>query len=608
MRQLVVFTGKSEIITPTNIPYLCHSPRPHQLAFHNAKSLLGREFPYGIYDMRAETGVCLHLEALAIVAGTIQRGGKLILICPEWHNLCQIADLDAERWNGKQAVRSPHFFAHFQQLIDKFSFTVSDQLPELANANPSPIQPFHLTADQQKILEKLPLDPARTHLITAPRGRGKSTLAGKLAEKIAQHQPVIVTARSPAALPSFWRQNAEKIPFFAPDRLISLLNQGKIAPNQWLFIDEAASLPLPILHQLCGYFAKTVLTTTTHHYEGTGRGFSLKFLAQLSNAYRHWTLSQPLRWAENDPLEAFIDQLLLLDENQTYPAESLANFYQLLATAHYKTTPTDLRRLFDAPDQQLTKIIENQQLIAGGWAMFEGGLSEDLTQAIWRGERRPQGNLVVQYLCFQGNLPQACRLRSLRISRLAVRPEFQQKGYGKRLVSQIILQGEQQGLDFVSVSFGLSAELYRFWLACGFRLVQISPTVEASSGYHSAMMIFPLSTQGKTFAEQAVQQFERDFPLLPFAVDLQKIVKISPLAELHLNEQDWQNLHGFATAQRTILSCYASLQRLAKFHPRLLPRLETFRQPSPTISQKALTQQMRGQVAEILAERMAKSA
>lgn len=563
------------------------------IPFSNAKSILGNEYPFAIYDMRAENGINFHLEAFAILAGTIQENGTLFLLCPQWNNLENELDFDALRWNENHAIACPNFYQHFKQLVEKFGFEVKADLPELPTTRGQISSKIDkLTEEQQNILQNLPLDNANIHLITAPRGRGKSTLAGLLATELAKQHNVLITARSLSALPSFWRSAVQQIPFFAPDNLIERVKNKSISPNQWLFIDEAASLPLPLLKTLCDYFDKVILTTTTQNYEGTGRGFELKLPKMLNKPFKHWTLSQPLRWGENDPLEQFVGELLLLNDdivgvncNSPLQSTNIANqiaFYNLLANAHYKTTPTDLRRLFDGEQQILHQEYQNEQLIGGMWAVNEGNLDENLTQTIWLGERRPQGNLVAQYLCFQGNLPQACQLRSVRISRIAVQPEWQNQGIGKRLISDFILQNIQQKspLDFLSVSFGLTAPLYRFWQACGFRLVQITPNKEASSGYRSAMMIYPISQQGKQFSQQATQAFARDFALQPFFTEiceeLQNFEQFQPLVEISLNERDWQNLTAFANGKRALPAVYISLKRLYLSAPQTLNSLAVF--------------------------------
>ncbi len=602
MRHLAIIDHLPSSFDTVDVGGIFLPDSPTSLPFSNAKTLLGQEFPYTFYDMRAEGGVCLNLDALAIVAGTIQEGGTLYLVCPDWDNLEQQVDFDALRWNAQQPISTPNFYRYFKTLVNEILPPFTGEVPCEAGGRGEIV----FTQDQQNIFDNLPLDPADIHLILAPRGRGKSTLSGKLAEKLSPQYTVSITARSHSALPNFWKGiESDKVKFFAPDRLIQMIEQQNISPKQWLFIDEAASLPLPMLQRFCTYFDKVVLTTTTQNYEGTGRGFCLKFLPTLSRSTKQWTLSQPLRWGENDPLEAFINQLLLLEDKiPSFPLSAFGspprkqgertlaqyiNFYHLLAQAHYKTTPTDLRRLFDAPEQHYFYLEEQERLIAGCWAVNEGGLDEELTQAIWRGERRPQGNLVAQYLCFQGNLPDACRLKSVRISRIAVQPEYQKQGYGKRLVLQNILQIAPL-TDFVSVSFGMTETLLRFWQSCGFELVQVTPTAEASSGYPSAMMLYPISESGKRFVQKAKAQFERDFPLIQ-----------GDEGAMDLDEQDRQNLYGFAYGQRTVQSCYASLKRLYRQYPSELHLLkETLFLPLSRFSpKKSWVQQLRQTVQNL---------
>lgn len=540
-----------------------------KIPFSNAKTLLGSEHAFAFFDMRASNGVNFHLEAFAIVAGTIQDNGTLYLICPHWHNLNEIMDEDALRWNDNELIATPHFYHYFKKCIHAFHFEVTAEF-SYPTSGQNPVGFHQFTPQQQNIFENLPLDSADIHLIIAPRGRGKSTLAGKLAEQIVQHSPVLITARSQTALPNFWRINqSEHTQFLSPDVLIKQIEEQTYNAQSWLFIDEAASLPLPLLVRFCEVFHKVVLTTTTHNYEGTGRGFSLKLLPLLSRSVKQWQLTQPLRWQENDPLEHFVDRLLLLDDEIHHAHQkniTKTDFYRLLATAHYKTTPTDLRRLFDGENQILYPYSENGQLIGGIWAINEGGLDNELSQAIWRGERRPQGNLVAQYLCYQGNLPEAPQLYSIRISRIAVEPHFQNQGIGKRLISDFILQISKQKqplVDFISVSFGQTAALTHFWQQCGFELVQITPNKEASSGYYSAMMLYPLTEKGKQFVKKAQMQFSRNQALLPHTQNgNQKMTKY-----LKLDKTDWHDLYGFAYAQRSFQASYASLKRLYWQYP-----------------------------------------
>ena len=580
----------------------------NQTNFAKAKQYLGTQHFQALYDMRSPDGVCLHLEALAIIAGTIMNGGTLFLVCPDFAQLSQIPDSDSLRWNDGKLITTPNFYRYFQKLIQKYQFSVTMPRKQdfLIPTSGQKTQMFcEFTPEQQQIFEQLPKHLADIHLILADRGRGKSTLAGQLAKSLAEHHSVIITAKSRAALPQFLAQltdiaSHDSLQFMAPDQLIASIAQKCISPNHWLFIDEAASLPLPMLQTLCRYFHKVVLTTTTHNYEGTGRGFSLRFKSQCSRTYQEWYLTTPLRWEENDPLEQFINELLLLDESEQ--TEPLAQYYQLFANAHYKTTPTDLRRLFDGENQQCFSYQENGQLIGAIWALNEGGLSDTLTEQVWAGTRRPTGNLVAQYLCAQGNLKSACTLHSMRISRIAVQPEKQQQGIGKRLVSDFILQISKQirPLDFISVSFGMSDCLLKFWQQCGFVLVQITPNREASSGYQSAMMLYPISEVGKQFVAQAVAKFQRDAALLPYCEALFP----NKVADYALDESDQQNLHGFAFAQRSFSACFASLKRLYTQYPEKLAILrDNLEQNSLTLAtpQKQTLAQFRLAVRDVLA-------
>jgi tRNA(Met) cytidine acetyltransferase len=84
----------------------------------------------------------------------------------------------------------------------------------------------------------------------------------------------------------------------------------------WLIVDEAAAIPGPLLRQLVTRFPRTLLTTTVQGYEGTGRGFLLKFCASFH--LRQFSLLDPIRWAAGCPLEAVVSELLLFgDESFT---------------------------------------------------------------------------------------------------------------------------------------------------------------------------------------------------------------------------------------------------------------------------------------------------
>ena len=548
--------------------------------FSKTKNLLGSEFPAIIYDARQG----IHLDALAIAAGTLQEGGQLLLLLNHWADLANQPDSDSLRWSGeKHAINTSHFIAFLQEKIAKYGFPVYQNTP-LTLALPTPpkdrsphCQP---TLEQARLLQQMAEAEEAILIITAKRGRGKSALAGLCAkQQLAQNQPVILTAPNKSAVNIFNEFAEAEITFMPPDELSQNLSDApQQFANHWLFVDEAAMIPLDILFRLTKAFKRVVLTTTIHSYEGTGRGFLLKFMAKTDRTLRHFELFTPLRWQADDKLEAFIDDLLLCDcedrlpqppydvalaeliqisHCERIPHDQIESVYGLLTLAHYRTSPLDLRRLLDAPQQQFYLAHARDSLLGCVWAVPEGGLADKtLIRQIRRGERRPRGNLVAQMLCFQAGLEEACELRSLRISRIAVQPNWQQQGLGQRLIAQI---KQQNVVDFLSVSFGYTPELLAFWQKCGFILVHFSESKEASSGCYSVVALCPLSEEGQVFVQRAEKQFQRNLPL-----SFHPLVTQFARTEIDwtLDSSDWRLLNDFADFFLPLSSALPSIRRL----------------------------------------------
>ncbi len=113
----------------------------------------------------------------------------------------------------------------------------------------------------------------RAWSITAPRGRGKSALAGMLIEQ----WPGSVTVCAPArnSIEVLLSHTHKTIEFYSPDNLLALCDTEHLC-RDWLIIDEAATIPIAQLIALCQHFPRVLMTTTVQGYEGTGRGFILK--------------------------------------------------------------------------------------------------------------------------------------------------------------------------------------------------------------------------------------------------------------------------------------------------------------------------------------------
>ena len=563
-----------------------HFATQSSFPFSKTKNLLGSEFPAIIYDARQG----IHLDALAIAAGTLQDGGQLLLLLNHWAGLANQPDSDSLRWSGeKHAINTPHFIAFLQEKIAKYGFPVYQSMPlTLALPMPQKDRSTHCqpTLEQARLLQQMKEAEEAILIITAKRGRGKSALAGLFAkQQVARNQSVILTAPNKSAVNIFNAFAGADITFIPPDELSQHVSETpQQFANHWLFVDEAAMIPLDILFRLTNAFKRVVLTTTIHSYEGTGRGFLLKFMAKTDRTLRHFELFTPLRWQADDKLESFIDDLLLCDcedrlpqppydsvlaeqiqisHCERIPHDQIESVYGLLTLAHYRTSPLDLRRLLDAPQQQFYLAQLQNSLLGCVWAVPEGGVDKTLIRQIRRGERRPRGNLVAQMLCFQAGLEEACELRSLRISRIAVQPNWQQQGLGQSLIAKMKQQQiKQQGaVDFLSVSFGYTPELLAFWQKCGFILVHFSESKEASSGCYSVVALCPLSEKGQVFVQQAEKQFQRNLPLSlhPLAIQFTRTE-----IDWTLDSSDWQLCTDFADFFLPLSSALPSIRRLIK--------------------------------------------
>lgn len=544
----------------------------------SAKTLLGQERLHAVFD--AAEG--LDVEALAQLCGTLRAGSWLILLVPAWQHWAQQPDTDSLRWSDcSQPIPTPNFIRHLQRQLLADSEVSVWQQGEPLHLAPLPIRPDwqaprgEPSQEQQAILARLLAARSGIWVLTAARGRGKSTLAGMLMAASASACWITGPSRAATEVASEWSNGRAQ--FWAPDALLQhCAEQGNIDAG-WLLVDEAAALPGPLLQQLISYFPRVLLTTTVQGYEGTGRGFLLKFCAALPQ-WQPLSLQQPMRWALGDALERIIDNALLFNEQPPWQAngpslsiqpleqaelcaapQRLQRFYALLCSAHYRTSPLDLRRLMDAPGMHFSAVSQGDDIVGALWLVDEGGLSDELAHEVWAGRRRPRGNLVAQSLAAHSGQWWAPTLRSRRITRIAVLPELRQQGIASRLIEQQ-KQGSQ-GLDFLSVSFGYTEPLWCFWQSCGFTLVRIGNKPEASSGCHTAMAVLPLSEQGESLCREASKQLARNWrwlqqpggPQLPI-IDNQSVPD--------LDREDWRELAGFAFAHRPMEASLGALQRL----------------------------------------------
>lgn len=498
-------------------------------------SQLGHEHTHLVFN--AYSG--LHPDAFGAATGTLMAGGVLILICPPLADWPTYADPDLVRYVAQpeqaQGLNSRFLVRFIKQLRRDPTVLIWSEgdpppkLPAIAGTQwQLQIDPQGcLNSQQRHALANILCSVRQSQplVLTADRGRGKSSVLGLAAERLMKAGVnLALTAPNKEAAAQVLTHCSLPLSFIAPDALVAQQPQLSV-----LLIDEAAAIPAPMLLIMAKRYC-CVFATTEHGYEGTGLGFQLKFQPALQQLFPKWrkvVLSLPARWSLADPVEPLLYRLLALHAKPPAPSAInklshrwitreqllkddtlLQSLFGLLTLAHYQTRPSDLRHLLDAPQLLLAVTFNNETPIAIALLIMEGGITGSLSQAIWRGQRRPRGHLLAQSLSFHGGIYGAERFTYLRVMRIVVHPNCQQQGIGSQLLSwlQTTLSNNGQ-VDFLGASFGASAELLEFWHRNHFKLVRLGLLKDGVSGLHAAMMLWPCSEA----AQQALPHWQQVF-------------------------------------------------------------------------------------------------
>ncbi|WP_324767949.1 tRNA(Met) cytidine acetyltransferase TmcA [Pokkaliibacter plantistimulans] len=564
-----------------------------------ASLLLGQERQCVIFDSRQ----ALDVDALAAASGLVTAGGVFIWLLPpseQWQQqgafhqrLLRLLEADSHVWLIQaQRQRTPQLTEPRRQADHHLS---SD--------------PDCLSEDQaiavQRIIRTAQGRARRPLVIQADRGRGKSSALGLAAARLihlgmAAQQPILVTAPRQAACAEVLAQaqrhlsaaQAELLRYISPDQLLDQLPDAAL-----LLVDEAASLPAAVLQTLLQRYPRVIFASTVHGYEGTGRGFAVRFVDYLNQHAPAWkgiSLSTPIRWRDHDPLETLIRQWLLLDAEphalttdralttpttliQETRADVLASdeallhgLFGLLVQAHYRTTPSDLQQLLADPQCQTTLALSATRQVMGAAVLVqEGPLEPSLAEAVWLGQRRPKGQLLPQSLLFHCGLRHSGQLRYGRIMRVAVATSLRQQGIGLQLLQDIEQRARRQGLDCLGSSFGATDYLLRFWQKAGYCVVRLGLTRDAASGEYAVMVLKPLNSVGHALVQDARRRFLHELPeLLNGALQraepalLHQLLAVADLPAVSLSSQDRDDLQAFIRGNRDLLLSRGALKRL----------------------------------------------
>jgi len=526
------------------------SAQPRQV-----RRCLGRECAVLVFDAHAG----FHVDAFAAAMGTLRGGGELLLLLPDWQTWDQL-DPVREKFASyplTQTEVGTRFLARLRRLFDAADCVSVEQ--EGARLEPFSVQgpllsrkDFVLSNGQQAVVaavERVAHGHARRPLIlTADRGRGKSTalgfaLAGLLREREIK---VVLTAPGLDSVQAVFDALQRELPHGQLHAGCFTYQRGAVefrdadeqllSPTdcELLVVDEAAAIALPILEQLLSKHNRVVFSSTVHGYEGSGRGFSLRFsrvLDRLCPQRKYLSLEEPVRWQQGDPLEALVNEAALLnaelDECVDEPAVRyqwlsqvelaanevlLRNLFALLVSAHYQTRPSDLRQLLDAPLLRILVARRGEALLGVALAVEEGGFDVTLAQDVCAGERRPRGHMLVQSLAAHAGLCDAPVLRLMRIMRVAVADVWRGQGIGSALVSKVIDAARDQAFDLFGTAYGVDAPLLRFWRRAGLRVLRLGHRRDHASGTHSVQMALGLNAAGMSLVSGGEARFQQQFP------------------------------------------------------------------------------------------------
>jgi N-acetyltransferase 10 len=296
------------------------------------------------------------------------------------------------------------------------------------------------------------------------------------------------------------RQHRQVIQYIKPEDA-HVLGQAEL-----LVIDEAAAIPLPLVRKLMGPYL-VFMASTINGYEGTGRSLSLKLIQQLrdqsrggningsarvvdrstgkeardgaenamaARSLREITLSEPIRYAQGDSVERWLNDLLCLDatlpkskintQGCPHPKDCqllhvnrdtlfsynpaaekfLQKMMALYVASHYKNTPNDLQLMSDAPAHQLFVLVapaEDNKLpepLCVIQVALEGQISkESVLNSLSRGQRAG-GDLIPWIVSQQFQDENFASLSGARVVRIATNPDYVSMGYGSRALELLV--------------------------------------------------------------------------------------------------------------------------------------------------------------------------
>lgn len=452
-------------------------------------------------------------------------------------------------------------------------------------------------------------------VLMADRGRGKSAALGLALAEAKARVPalrVAVTAAQEGSVGEVQRF-CEGVSFASPLELVHAPSDGLDV----VVVDEAAQLPVPLLRALVRRHprARFAFASTVRGYEGTGRGFALRFLPWLERErpVTRLSLAAPVRWSSNDPLERFVFDALLLDAEpaavddarpaslpaapETSPSEAditahrldrdalaanetdLRALFGLLVHAHYRTTPSDLQRLLDAPNLAVHALRRRGAIVAACVVAHEGRLTDAMCDDLYRGRHRVRAHALADALVAHLGERDAGRLSMVRSVRIATHPALRRQGLARRLVAHVHASYQP---DLFGTLFGATAELIAFRREVGYEAVRVSASRGTRTGEPAVMMLRPVSAPARELCARLRTSLARELDVQLALLSDELLLDDDLVAALHaglptpppLSDRECDRLvRAYCEGPRTLESVATAARRFAARHPLALAAL-----------------------------------
>ncbi|MEM4885877.1 MAG: GNAT family N-acetyltransferase [Thermofilum sp.] len=561
------------------------------VSYHELDRILGRTYSACVADLVNN----LEPNDLGRMMGVVRGGGLYILLIPPFKKIPEVVTRfqlnlvtpgytvrDVRKLFEKRFLQKllQHegiaiYDADAKMFLRKYSPTTYVEpgkrtllFPEKSRI-PVRVYKMALTQDQVEVLKLLERFYEKREgrklvlVLTADRGRGKSSVVGIgvgwLAHRLRRAKGrcrVVLTAPSELNVQEVFRFSRRVLEMYKHpleieekgENVVALHSKGieleylppveaAKARGDILLVDEAASISVPLLFKMLERFDKIVFSSTIHGYEGAGRGFSVRFLRRLRSEpdveVLEYEMSEPIRYAQGDPIEKWVFDTLLLDAEPaalteedfkdieamkvTYysPGEDffldredeLRQFFGIYVLSHYRNNPNDLGMIMNAPHHfaRMLKTPSGKVVVSMELAV-EGGMDDETVKASARGAWI-MGNIIPDRLIKHYKVLDFGELRGIRVVRIATHPAVMRRGLGSLALQMLEKEAESRGLDWVGAGFGVTEELLRFWVRNGYIPVHMSPEKNPVSGEYSVLVIKPLSERAK----RLVSVFAREF-------------------------------------------------------------------------------------------------